>query len=79
MADEHRIGPCRLCEYFDYEGEGEPTETSLARCVQEDLSEFEVTVSGASSCNEFEPLDLEMEIPPENEVSDWRGAHKVMI
>lgn len=77
--EKHRIGPCKYCEYFDYEGDGEPQDASLARCVQEELTDFEVTVSGASSCNEFEAVTEEVQVPPENEVSDWRGANKIRI
>jgi hypothetical protein len=79
LTQQNRIGPCKLCEYFDYEGDGDPQDNSLARCVQEELVDFEVTVSGASSCNEFEPLDPGVRIPPESEVSDWRGAHKLSV
>jgi hypothetical protein len=79
MDRGQRIGPCKFCEYFDYEGDGHPQDNSLARCVLDALVDFEVTVSGASSCNNFEPLEDEMEIPPENAISDWRGAHRLRI
>ena len=52
------VGPCQNCKYFDVDRESDDvSEATLAPCLQPDLEEFELTVSGDSGCNLYEPHD----------------------
>ena len=56
--DVSLTGPCKDCQYYDVDrGEDEVSDASLASCLHPDLEEFDLTVSGDSSCNLFEPCD----------------------
>ena len=81
MAEEHRIGPCKMCEYFDYApADYKPDEDSeiiapdnaMARCVQHELKQFELTMAGGTSCNRFEERKKGIQVPEEELVSAWR-------
>lgn len=46
-------GQCKDCKYFSSDA-SQPTDRDEAACLQDDLAEFELRVSGASGCNAFE-------------------------
>lgn len=75
--EEHRIGPCKMCEYFDFAGQQVAPDEVLARCIQHELKEFEVTVAGKSSCNRFEARSEDLQVPSEEQVSAWRQPARV--
>ncbi len=59
IEDEEELrNVCRECAYFDVSPE-EATEEIVAPCLHPDLEEYELMVSGDSSCNLFEPRDEE--------------------
>lgn len=57
--DEDRdVGHCKDCQYFDVDrDEEDPSAETLAPCIHPDLEEYELTVSGDSGCNLFEPYE----------------------
>ncbi len=60
--EEQQVGPCKDCQYFDVDrDEEEVTDETLAPCIHADLEEYELTVSGDSGCNLFEPYDEDEE------------------
>lgn len=52
MADNNR-GNCKGCRYFNSQ-DAQPADTEVAQCMQPELREFELRVTGLSGCNEFE-------------------------
>jgi len=52
MADNNR-GNCKGCRYFDSH-HPQPGDNEIAKCMQPELEDFELSVSGASGCNAFE-------------------------
>jgi hypothetical protein len=56
--EERQVGPCKDCQYFDVDREDEEvSDDTLAPCIHPDLEEYELTVSGDSGCNQFEPYE----------------------
>jgi hypothetical protein len=53
MADSKNWGNCKGCRHFDSHHPN-PNDTEVARCMQPELQEFDLQVSGMSGCNEFE-------------------------
>jgi hypothetical protein len=58
--EEEPRNVCKSCVYFDAELD-DATEETIAPCLHPDLEEFELMVSGDSSCNLFEPREEEEE------------------
>lgn len=56
LESEELRNVCKDCAYFDVDPE-DATEETIAPCIHPDLEEFELMVSGDSSCNLFEPRD----------------------
>ncbi len=52
MADP-KWGNCKSCKYFSSKS-ANPGDTELAKCVQPELSAYELSVSGSSGCNAYE-------------------------
>ncbi|MCP3139228.1 hypothetical protein [Pyxidicoccus xibeiensis] len=52
MADG-QWGNCKGCRHFASHN-AQPSEDETSRCMQPDLSEFELEVSGNSGCNAYE-------------------------
>ncbi|QRK11126.1 hypothetical protein JQX13_14260 [Archangium violaceum] len=52
MADKN-WGNCKGCRYFGTHN-AQPEDTDIAQCMEPDLREFDLQVSGMSGCNEFE-------------------------
>jgi hypothetical protein len=52
MADQD-WGNCKNCRYFGSH-DPKPGEQELASCMQPELSDFDLKVSGLSGCNAFE-------------------------
>ena len=50
---EKNWGNCRNCRYFSSRN-ASPNENERARCMQPELQNFDLVVSGASGCNAFE-------------------------
>ncbi|WP_163863885.1 hypothetical protein [Myxococcus eversor] len=46
-------GNCKSCRYFA-SGNANPSDNETQRCMQADLSAYDLKVSGASGCNAFE-------------------------
>jgi hypothetical protein len=58
--EERQAGPCKGCQYFDVDRDEEDiTDETLASCIHPDLEEYELTVSGDSGCNLFEPYEAD--------------------
>lgn len=56
--DEDLSGPCKDCQYYDVDRrEEDVSDDTLAPCIHPDLEEYQLAVSGDSSCNLFEPFD----------------------
>jgi len=52
------VGPCKNCQFFDIDRtDVEVEDDVLANCIHPDLEEYELTVSGDSGCNLFEPYE----------------------
>ncbi|MGB9692556.1 MAG: hypothetical protein ACPL7D_10350 [Candidatus Sumerlaeaceae bacterium] len=47
---------CMDCVYWDVDPD-DASEEAIAPCIHPDLEEYELMVSGDSSCNLFEPRD----------------------
>lgn len=66
--EEREVGPCRDCQFFDIDrDDDEVTDDTLAPCIHPDLEEYELTVSGDSGCNLFEPYEGEEDEEDEEE------------
>jgi hypothetical protein len=52
MADNN-WGNCKGCRYFSSH-HPHPDDTEVAKCMQPELQEFDLQVSGMSGCAEFE-------------------------
>ncbi len=52
MADQD-WGNCKTCRYFGTRHPN-PEDGEVANCMQPDLSDFDLKVSGMSGCNAFE-------------------------
>ena len=65
---ERAAGRCKDCQFFDIDHNDEDlTDESLAPCIHPDLEEYDLTVSGDSGCNLFEPWDGEDEDDEEDD------------
>ncbi|HEX8437204.1 hypothetical protein [Archangium sp.] len=53
MADSKNWGNCKGCRHFGSH-HPDPGDTAVAKCMEPDLQAFELQVTGASGCNEFE-------------------------
>jgi hypothetical protein len=53
MAEQKNWGNCKGCRHFS-SGNSNPNDTEVARCMQPELRNFELRVSGASGCNAFD-------------------------
>jgi len=51
MADDW--GLCKDCKWWQIEPEGKVEQRTLGLCIDEDLQQFRVRVSGDSGCNRF--------------------------
>ncbi|HQU44361.1 MAG TPA: hypothetical protein PK867_16190 [Pirellulales bacterium] len=52
MADEE-WGLCKDCMWFQIEPTAEPEDETMGLCIDEDLQQFRLRVSGNSGCNRF--------------------------
>ena len=57
-------GNCTHCRYFGEHGGMDLTEAEERRCQHPELEEFELVVSGACGCNQFELAKGIEEIEP---------------
>lgn len=66
--EERQVGPCKDCQYFDVDRDDEDvSDDTLAPCIHPDLEEYELTVSGDSGCNQFEPYEEDEDEEEEEE------------
>lgn len=66
---ERKWGHCKHCKYFSSPA-NVPLDAEEARCLHPELSQYELTVFGASGCNGFElrkgiPAGVEQPAPGE--------------
>lgn len=48
-------GLCKDCKWWQIEPHAHVTNVTLGLCIDEDLQEFQLRVSGDSGCNRFMP------------------------
>src|SRR5262245_35671287 len=46
-------GLCKDCKWWQIEPKAKPANTAMGLCIDEDLQEFRLRVSGNSGCNRF--------------------------
>jgi hypothetical protein len=54
MANQ-KWGLCRDCQWWQIEPNAAVEDSTLGLCIDEDLQEFQLRVSGDSGCNRFMP------------------------
>ena len=66
--EDRQVGPCKECQYFDVDRDDEDvSDDTLAPCIHPDLEEYELTVSGDSGCNQYEPYEADDDEEDEEE------------
>ena len=66
--EDRQVGPCKECQFFDVDRDDEDvSDDTLAPCIHPDLEEYELTVSGDSGCNQFEPYEADEDEDEEEE------------
>lgn len=58
MARHDDWGLCKDCKWFQIEPGAEPDDETMGLCIDEDLQEFRLRVSGNSGCNRFMPGEV---------------------
>ena len=57
MADKE-WGKCKNCKWFQIEPGANATDKTMGLCIEEDLQQFRLRVSGNSGCNAFMPGEV---------------------
>jgi hypothetical protein len=52
---ESEWGLCKDCKWWQIEPGASLANTTMGQCIEEDLQEFQLRVSGISGCNRFMP------------------------
>ena len=56
--DNDNWGLCRDCKWFQVEPNEEPADETMGLCIDEELQQFRLRVSGNSGCNRFMPGEV---------------------
>ena len=71
IGEDRDVGPCKNCQFFDIDRTDEEAgDDALASCLHPDMEEYELTVSGDSGCNLFEPYEGAEDEDDEEEEED---------
>lgn len=68
--EDSNLDKCRSCIHFEASPNEDVSYESIAACLHPDLEEYELKVSGDSSCNLFEPADEEDDEDADDEIED---------
>lgn len=55
MTKKKSWGLCKDCEWWQIEPGATSKDLTLGQCIEDDLQEFQLRVSGNSGCNHFKP------------------------
>ena len=53
MSEKHEWGECKDCKWFQVEPGANVSNNTMGLCIDEDLLEYRLRVSGNSGCNRF--------------------------
>jgi hypothetical protein len=68
--DDGILGKCKNCIHFEANPSEDVSDESIAPCLHPDFEEYELRVSGDSSCNLFEAAEDEEDDEDEEEAEE---------